>query len=77
MKLSNKEWFFLIGTVLSGGIAWGAMAARQSAQDEKIDQLVAVPSNLATLTERITSIDKRTTETQQDIREIRTYLLPK
>lgn len=74
-KLDNKDWLMLAGALLSGGIAWGSMSAKLTAQDEKIAQLATVPENLATLNAQVSSIDKRTTDTQLDVRDIRKYLL--
>lgn len=72
-----KGWFPIGLAVLTGGIAWGTMSARQSAQDSKIEELATVPENLATLTEQVKSVSKQTTDTQHDVRDIRNYLLSK
>lgn len=69
-----KEWVFVGATILSGGIAWGTMTARISGLDNKYNSLALVPETLAALTEKVSAIDKRTADTQQDIREIRRLL---
>ncbi len=74
--LELKDYLYIIGAILSGGIAYGTMATRQSAQEDKIKQLATVPENLAALTEQVKSIGKQTAETQLDVREIRRKLFP-
>ena len=77
LKLSARDWLYILVAIVTCGVAWGTVTAKQMAQEDKILKLVSVPENLAVLSERMSSIDKKTTETQRDVREIREYLFTK
>ncbi len=75
--LEPKDWIYVIGAVVSLGVAYGTVTTKLSAQDKKIESLVSVPENLAAINQHLSSLDKQTSETQVDVRDIRNYLLAK
>ena len=77
LRLSAIDWTYIVTGLVTSSIAWGAMTARQITQDDKIRTLISVPVDIAALNEHMKEVDRRTTDIQIDVREIRSYLLSK
>lgn len=74
LKLSLKDLIYAIGLGVSVGISWGVTTTKVSAQEKKIEELAPIGKALAALFEKVDSVDRRTTETAKDVRELRAEL---
>lgn len=69
-----RDIIYVLALAVSVGVSWGMVATKVSAQEKKVEELLPMGKQLAVLLEKVDSVDRRTTETAKDVRELRTEL---
>lgn len=74
MKVDLKDLIYIVVLLVGCGITYGSLATKVSALEDRARQESNTPSEVSELRGKLEGVDKRLSDIQSDLRDIKNYL---